>query len=620
MDISHTSSSGSQQHYVSLLNTVSELRLDLEKTLQKIKALEETNLQLSNNYNAIKDELVETRKKYNEVKENYLSSVQEKINLERQYEDFSENLKAKLRLKSDEFDAYKDQFIPHDIDQLRIKIQEECEVLHKSELLLLEQQIENEKNQYYICKREFEKFKSENEIIFYNQLQEIQSLQKQNNSLEEELRNQIIKSSQIQLDYDNNHHHNNNNSSFLSTGNINNIEKIRLLKQKNNEYEHIINNLTNELKETKQKQNDLLYKLETDQVTHENIILEWKSKIIQNETEKIAINERMNSLRNDYNKKEIILHQNKELIEELQTIQEELKKNNIDLEKNISIIKLDFQKIIENMKNNHENELNELSNEMSEKQQKIINYEDIIRKLQLDCMDLQSRFESNELEIRKKHTNQLHNHFKKISLLEIENNEYKNNLKMNEMNYQQIILSNQIEIDNLKSDNSRLKREKEIIYIKNREIELMNENNKNILKSNKHDILLLQTTYESKIKEYKSILQNVENNISFYKQKEVEIMNENKILIESKNNNEKKNNELVHFIEELRREFHKQMNEKIESINKQSKKLIQKEKKRGDAYKEKALQAHSREKSLSIAVGNSNKGIDYQQESSEEGF
>ena len=48
-------------NYILLLQTVSELRLDLDKTINKMKGLEDQNSQLSRNYNTIKDELIETR-------------------------------------------------------------------------------------------------------------------------------------------------------------------------------------------------------------------------------------------------------------------------------------------------------------------------------------------------------------------------------------------------------------------------------------------------------------------------------------------------------------------------------------------------------------------------------
>ena len=131
MDTSRSSSSSSQ-HYSVLLQTVSELRTDLEKTMMKIKSLEEQNQTLNNNYQVVKDELINTRFKYNETKESYLNTVAEKFEAERQHEAFMERLKLQLAEKTKDFELIRDKLIPHDIDQLRIKVQEELEVQHKT--------------------------------------------------------------------------------------------------------------------------------------------------------------------------------------------------------------------------------------------------------------------------------------------------------------------------------------------------------------------------------------------------------------------------------------------------------------------------------------------------------
>ena len=43
-----------------------------------MQVMEEQNLSLTQNYNTVKDELVDTRHKYNEARENYLTAVAEK--------------------------------------------------------------------------------------------------------------------------------------------------------------------------------------------------------------------------------------------------------------------------------------------------------------------------------------------------------------------------------------------------------------------------------------------------------------------------------------------------------------------------------------------------------------
>lgn len=115
-------SSISSHHYAALLQTISELRADLEKTAARIRSLEDQNESLNSNYSAVKEDLLETRRKYNEAREGYLNSVAEKFEAERQHTTFIEKLKLQLLERTREFEQIKEKLVPHDIDQLRIQV------------------------------------------------------------------------------------------------------------------------------------------------------------------------------------------------------------------------------------------------------------------------------------------------------------------------------------------------------------------------------------------------------------------------------------------------------------------------------------------------------------------
>ena len=116
------SSSFSSSHYSNILETVSQLRSDLEKAISKIQSLENQNTILVKNYETIKEELIQTRKKYNEAQDNYMSTVANKIEAERQSQEFLNRLKYELDEKTNEFEKLRDNFTPKDIDYIRIKV------------------------------------------------------------------------------------------------------------------------------------------------------------------------------------------------------------------------------------------------------------------------------------------------------------------------------------------------------------------------------------------------------------------------------------------------------------------------------------------------------------------
>ena len=123
------SSSFSSSHYSSLLETVSALRGDLDKAVSKIQLLEEQNRVLHTNYDTVKDELFETRRKYNEAQQNYMTTIAAKLENEKQNEEFLTKIRFELEAKTDEFEQLRDKFTPQDVDYIRVKVRENSRAL-----------------------------------------------------------------------------------------------------------------------------------------------------------------------------------------------------------------------------------------------------------------------------------------------------------------------------------------------------------------------------------------------------------------------------------------------------------------------------------------------------------
>lgn len=172
---SSSSSSSSSQHAV-LLSTVLELRGDMEKAMIKMAKMDEQNQALTANYQLLKDELVDTRRKYNEARENYLSTVEEKVEMERANEAFMDKIKIQLTEKTKEFESLRDKFAPQDIDFIRIKVQEELEIPHRQKLQAMDKEVQKYKDEYFALRRELEKCKAEYEAYSQNQQREVSSI------------------------------------------------------------------------------------------------------------------------------------------------------------------------------------------------------------------------------------------------------------------------------------------------------------------------------------------------------------------------------------------------------------------------------------------------------------
>lgn len=189
---SSSSSSGTTQHQI-LLTTVMELKGDLEVAMNKMLVMDEQNRSLSHNYSQLKEELIETRRKYNECRENYLSTVADKLSEEERREEFNEKLKLQLLEKTKEFEALRDKFAPQDIDYIRIKVQEELEIPHRQRLQAMEEEVARHKENYFVMKRELESAKAAYEAYSQNQLRDVAAVREEHESVAIILREQIAR-------------------------------------------------------------------------------------------------------------------------------------------------------------------------------------------------------------------------------------------------------------------------------------------------------------------------------------------------------------------------------------------------------------------------------------------
>lgn len=172
---SSSSSTASSQH-AALLGTVLELRGDLEKAMNKMAKMDEQNAALAANYQLLKDELLDTRRKYNEARGNYLQAAEEKIESERNHESFISKMEIELKEKKAQFDALFEKKAPKDIDFIRIQVQEELEIPHRQKLQAMGKEMQKYQDAYYEMRRELEKCKAEYEAYSQNQQKEVNSI------------------------------------------------------------------------------------------------------------------------------------------------------------------------------------------------------------------------------------------------------------------------------------------------------------------------------------------------------------------------------------------------------------------------------------------------------------
>jgi DNA repair exonuclease SbcCD ATPase subunit len=192
MDSSQQSSNRTNDYSSTLIGTVAELRMELQRTMSEIQSTKDQNRSLQSNNQAIKDELLETRKKYGEAYENYMATVTEKLEAERQNEAFMERLKKQLLEKTREFDQMRDKNSPQDIDTIRIKVQEELEIPHHEKMMKVQNELQDQRSRTYEMKREFDLLKTDFEVMTKSYQRDIEALKEQHEQVRIRVRSVAI--------------------------------------------------------------------------------------------------------------------------------------------------------------------------------------------------------------------------------------------------------------------------------------------------------------------------------------------------------------------------------------------------------------------------------------------
>lgn len=587
MDSSSQSSSLSSHHYAALLHTVSELRSDLERTTARIKALEEQNLNLSSNYSIVKEELVDTRKKYNEARESYLKAVAEKFDAEREHETFIERLKVQLTEKTKEFEQIRDRLVPHDIDQLRIKVEEELQIQHKQELKVLEKEIDAQKDKFFGLKREYERSRVEYANTFRLLQQENVSLRSEKENLEESYRRE--------------------SNSMISTD-VSPVkeEKIRNLTGKVNELSHLIELLRDETKTMRQERDNAVFTLEQTRAKYDQTTNILKTKLATADAESHSLQERITRMANDVEKKEAIARNAKATTEDITDRLDQAVKEQQESERQLIACKLEHANQLELLRDTNHQEIRELQDEIDMIHNRLGERDDAIRRVQREASEMQIRAENSDAELRRAHQSFLQEIRKKYSAVELELAETKQSYRILEDQLNVLHEQHSLEKETLASELGRVKREKDVLHSKLREQDANIEGHRKKYSALQHEQFNKIALLEKQLRDAKAQLSSMEVRFEATHAKYTDAENDRHGLRDSYNNLERSYNELQVHHESLKNEFEHQLEslapafkEKADELKRKLKSALTKEKKRAEAYKAKALDAHAKMKALS---------------------
>lgn len=561
----------------------------------KMNTLDEQNQTLQTNYQRIKDELIETRKKYNEARENYMSTASEKLEAQRKSETFIENIKYQLSEKTKEFEQHRDKYTPQDIEYIRIQVQEELEVNHKQKIQFLESEIEKQKEQFFASRRELERNKMEYETVSQNQKREMASQRDDFESTIHALRRQVsdLQLKEYQPEKD---------------------DLLRAQRVRTHELEIMLKAVQDELSELRKERDTSLHTAEVARSRHEESYLELRGKLTLCEADKQALESRVASAQNSLISVEAQLRSKRQNADD---VERQLRQTKILLEEREMTYKSLLQSATddtEKLQTAFDVDREEMKHTIELLESRLVEREEVVRRCQRDMAEVQLRAESLLAEQRKTYHHQLLEARQRIDTLELSTLEAAEEKKLHDSQHAQAVDQYHTESSALRSDVSRLQREKEILHGQLRSVEQKLASEKQRGVESKRTSEEIQRTLKTRMKTLEAERNAVSKKL-LHAQHSVEDLNTQ--MEQLKVSHEKHLESVQREDEQRYEELGKAYRHKLEDMKGKVKKAVHRERKRGDAYKDHALIAQKREKALTgaaLAAASSSSGRDLQVE------
>jgi chromosome segregation ATPase len=581
---STSSSSPSTHQYAALIQTVTELRNDLERTIGKIKYLEKENYRIQSSYVRVKDELVDTRKKYNETRENYHQAVSEKFEAEKMNEEFMERVKVQLTDKTREFEALKEKFAPQDIDFIRIKLQEELEIPHKHRVQSMENEVELMRQQYFSIKRELERCRAEFDTFANNQKIEATTLISE--------KEEIIAALRIDLE------------KYKSRENS--LEKddiIRSQRLKMQDFQQVIDSVKDEVRNVSKERDSIYLLLAETKSKTEELVARYRSQLAVAQAERLAIDQRMSTLNQEIDRKESSNHILREKYDELVGLHDTTVIRLSDAEGKLVELKTELAEYHLSTKVQHSKDMQDLQAEVGRINSRLADREELLRRAQREVSDMQTRTEAMNNEQRRVHVQQVQELTGKMQALQKELDEVTKAASAREHRHLQTQEAMSVELEALRSELLPLKKEKDFLHVRILDLE-------NNLETERRQNLQLKRDSQAKIFTLQQALNSADQKA---RDLEIEIKKSNlaeeaklKEVIALRTQIEKLQGEFARLGGQNQREFQEKLAQmestylqKVDELKQSFSLQLLKEKKRSQAYKDKAIGAHRREKLIS---------------------
>lgn len=295
---------------------------------------------------------------------------------------------------------------------------------------------------------------------------------------------------------------------------------LRGYKLKEKELLHMVELLRDECKTLSKDRDDTIYELETCKSQREELCGHLRAKLLACETDKTGIEHRLTIISSDLERKDNQLRLLKLTADDLTSQLALATKQASDAEMKLASYEEIRSKEIDEMKRQSDSEIHELTHQVDQLSSRLYDREELVRRAQREAGEMQMRAESLETDMRRNHSIILQENNKRITNLELELVEERNARRKMEVDKIARTQHENAEIEVLRSEVARLKREKEIIHEKLRESDRIVEDEKREANTIKRDALTKVSLVEQSLQVTKTSMKELE---SKYASAQVEI-------------------------------------------------------------------------------------------------
>ncbi|GMH93222.1 hypothetical protein TrST_g7313 [Triparma strigata] len=567
--------------YQELLSTISELQLDLQRTVGLASKLKNENAGVRKNYEEIKSALVRTRQRYSDTRTALLEQMEASAQKESSIESAITKWKSQLDGRTKELEALQAKLAPQDLDLLRIKLQEELETTHAARLSAIDGEVDKWRQMFFKVRREYELCRTEYEQFTVNSSNDIEAAHEQRRAEVASLQRALVKATK-------------NDGKDVNQALS---EEVQKLERRLSEQAVIEEDLRREVVEVRAE------KEKEELARHEFVssfqaeLAEQHSRLAQLEADKDALTRSVASLNSENSRLKAATKEAQILCDSAQAESVRARKILTDREKDLIDEKAKTQSEVAKSRRIFELEREELQNSIDALRRAKAEAEEHSMSLGTELQNAKRAVVTGEDKARREAREQLTILQQQIEKLENENLRLEDAKKRLAVEHASNVSRLSRECEAARSDCQRIAREKEALAARSAGLADKQEMYKSSASESEEE----KARLERQAKEYKSKARSLEKELADAKVANADLTrrleNTNADVSRLSNALDKTREEHLVAITDLKKTIQKDrevLKEKLKQEVAKYKSKLAKEQRKSAAYKEKAMEAHQK--------------------------